>query len=221
MKKAFAFISLLAVASLIAISCKKSTTTSSSSSTSSTTGTTTGGGLSINSTPQVIYSSSGTNYSYITNSTGTIQSSSSVQNSASSTPGTNGREIFGASIDDGNSITYMSVNWGTLIYPSGYNRPDTATFRTYFTTGAKTYSNSAANGIEITMYDGTTAWSTSLGAQTGSTFNVDAVKQQYLLGASGDQYMKFKASFSCKLYSSGGASKTITNGVFIGYFDNM
>jgi hypothetical protein len=69
------------------------------------------------------------------------------------------------------------------------------------------------------MYDGTTAWSTSTGTQpAGSTFSFTAVKEQWQLGS---QYMKFVANFSCTLYDPNGANpKTITNGVFVGYFGN-
>ena len=74
------------------------------------------------------------------------------------------------------------------------------------------------------MYDASgTAWSTSLGAgtQTASTFSVVSVQQQYLSGPYGDQYMKFMAKFSCTLYNASGTSKSLTNGVFVGYFENM
>ncbi|MFI5141486.1 MAG: hypothetical protein ACHQII_03935, partial [Bacteroidia bacterium] len=124
MKKTFTFISLVVVASLIAISCKKSTTTSSSSSTgtSSTTGSTTG--VNINSTSQVSYNLSGTNHSYVSNGT-TIQGN----NGTSKNLGTNGAPstvIYSSDIDDGASITYLNINKGKLTFTGGTS-PDSTT----------------------------------------------------------------------------------------------
>lgn len=214
MKKAFAFISLLTVASLIAISCKKSSTTSSSSSTStSTTGS--NNSVNINSTPQVSYNLSGTSHSYISNGS-TIQGN----NGTSKSLGTNGSAstvIYSSDIDDGNSVTYLNINKGKLTFTNG-SSPDSTTFKNYFAVGSVPYSVNALNGIEITMYDGTTTWSTSTGAQTNSTFSFTAVKEQWQLGS---QYMKVIANFSCTLYDPSGANpKTITNGVYVGYFGN-
>ncbi len=221
MKKTITFISIVVVASLIAISCKKKTTTTTPA-TTSTTGTSTPPVVSISSTPQVSYNLAGTNYTYVSGSA--IEAASGASGSASSTPGVNGSKIYSADLDNGSNITYLNINWGTLSFPFGSVIPDTATFRHFFTLGSKLYSPGGVNGVEVSTYDASgTAWSTSLGAgtQTSSTFSVVAVQQQYLLGPSGDQYMKFMAKFSCTLYNSSGGSKSLTNGVFVGYFENM
>jgi ribosomal protein S4E len=112
---------------------------------------------------------------------------------------------------------YLEIDRGTLSFWGSV--PDTTTFKNYFTTGSIAYSVNAANGIQIIMSDTGATWSTSNGSQTGSTFSIVAVKEQWI---SGNQYIKFLANFNCTLYDQNGLNpKTITNGVFLGYFENQ
>jgi hypothetical protein len=214
MKKLFTTICVLSVSSLIILSCKKNTTTATPAASSSTGGTT--GATSVNSTPQVTYSMGGTNYSYVVNNS-TYFSGSSVSKSLNASP-TPSTVIFSADINDNNTISYLNINKGKMSF-TGASSPDSTTFKAYFPVGTVAYSANALNGIEITSYDGTTLWSTSTGSQTGSTFNIVATKPTW---GGGYLYMKFYATFSCKLYDPSGLNpKTITNGVFVGEFGNI
>jgi hypothetical protein len=105
MKKAFAFISLLTVASLITISCKKKTTTTTPAAT--TTSSTTGA-VTINSVDQVSYSLNGVNHSYVSNGSSILGANNT--NKSLGTNGATSTVIYGSDIDDGNSVTYLNIN---------------------------------------------------------------------------------------------------------------
>lgn len=205
---------VLAIAfTIFAFGCKKKDNSTPQEETSSTT--TTGGTavtVDVNSTSQASFTLDGVNKSYVANN------STIFEGSGASSAGT-GASSYDADIDDGNSIAYITITKGTLSY-SGSN-PTDANFKAFFPVASIPYSSNAVNGVSITIYDNGTYWSTSQGTanQTGSTFNIVQVKDNPDL--SGTYYLKFKATFSCKVYDGSGNSKTITNGVFVGNFGNI
>lgn len=192
--------------------CKKKESTPEPDPAPSTTGSSTTGGITINSVPQATFVLDGVSKSYITNNT-TIYSGSSNGSSGGD------NFVYGSGLDDGNSITYISIDKGTLV-TGGTGNPTDAVFKAFFSTGSKSYSPNAVNGIEIAMSDANgVSWSTSLGSQAGSTFNID--QNQDSPDAIGNYYLKVKATFSCKLYDASGNVKVLTNGVYVGEFGNF
>jgi hypothetical protein len=210
MKKSFLFIGVLAIASFVTISCKKKTTTPAATPTPSAPAP-----LTANSTPQVSYSLNGTTHSYVANGS-SIESSLGSNKSLNSSGGLS-TAIYSSDLDNGSNIDYLAINKGTMSFMG--SQPDSTSFKNFFTVGTKSYSNAAANGIEITMSDATGTWSTSNGTQPStSSFSIDAVQQVWALGY---QDIKFKASFTCTLYDVNGANpRVLTNGVYVGAFEN-
>jgi hypothetical protein len=115
------------------------------------------------------------------------------------------------------TVSYIDIKIGTLILPDG-GYPNTAEFNGFFTTGSKAYSPDGLAGVQVTWWDETgTAWSTANGVPGGS-FTLEEVKAETLLG---DEYMKFKAVFSCTLYDGSGNSIELSEGLYLGYFANI
>jgi hypothetical protein len=211
MKKVFTLLCPVLLASLVGISCKQKSTASTPS-THGTTGVSAPVVTTITLTPQVNYNLSGTSYTYTSNGTTIMDSSGSVATSP-------GSKIYRASIyNTKNQMVCLKISRGTLWFTG--SSPDTTIFKNYFSVETLPYSNNATNGVEVSMTDTTgSAWSTSKGLQTGSTFSITAVKEQWSVGM---QYVKFVANFSCKLYDINGQNqKTLTNGVFVGFFGNI
>lgn len=89
---------------------------------------------------------------------------------------------------------------------------DSAAFHNYFAPGTYPYSAGSANGIVVSYWDAAgTKYTTDQGSgsQTGSTFQI---LENYYIDLMGDIYVNAKVSFSCKVYSSSGAVKNITDG---------
>lgn len=116
------------------------------------------------------------------------------------------------------STTYFSITKGTIKTP-GIGRPGEDAFRAFFVVGNVNYSPNNVDGIVIEHTDASgTLWTTDKGnaLQTGSVFKIETVKE---IDANYQQ-MKIYATFNCKLYDDNGNSKTLTNGKFVGYFEN-
>ncbi len=203
---------LILIALLAFTACKKKTSDPEPDPAPTTT-TTTGGSttstiptIDVNSTPQVSYSLDGTAVSYVTDGTNFFGGSGSSGNT---------NWTYDSGIDDGTN-SYFNITKGTITTAGG--SPDDATFKTLFPIASAPYSVNAANGVEVSIWDSNhVQWSTSLGNQTGSTFNIVQTKdeqQNYL-------YVKTYITFSCKVYNAGGAMKTITNGKYVGHFGNF
>jgi len=98
-----------------------------------------------------------------------------------------------------------------------------AAFLQYFTPGKRNYSIDARNGIEITIWDvedNFKKWSTSLGNgnQQGSSFEI--VEMQKLENdLKGRIIIKLIAEFDCMMYDYEGNSEKLTDGKFIGFFE--
>jgi hypothetical protein len=107
----------------------------------------------------------------------------------------------------------FEVNIGTLKYMG--LTPGFSVFSGFFGTGMVSYSNSGLHGVEVIWRDDNgNAWSTSNGVQGGSVFEISELQIE-------SPSVKVKALISCKLYNSSGDSKTLDNGIFVGYFTNQ
>lgn len=203
-KLSLILLSLAIIASITVSSCKKDDTDDSPT----TTPTTNENDISVSKFTATI---DGTNYSYI--------------------EGTEFESMCGTDKDIGDSTTikynfgignsaYTSaadITKGTFVSHSG-SVPSTALFNNFFTTGSCNFSDNAANGIEITWRNSSTeVWTTTGTSQAGSSFSFAIVNYT---DAMGSHYARFKATFNCKLIC-GSTVKTLTNGVFIGAFENQ
>ena len=181
--------------------------------TGSTTGGTTGGSsITATTAPQATFALDGVSTSYISNGT-------TIYGGSGTSGGGSGATVYSSDIDDGNSVTYININKGTLTYTTSI--PTDNQFKAFYPISSIPYSVNAVNGVEVSIFIGGTEWSTSKGTanQTGSTFNIVQTVDNPDL--SGTFYLKVKATFSCKVYDGAGNSKTITNGLYIGDFGNF
>jgi hypothetical protein len=126
--------------------------------------------------------------------------------------------IYTVTLADPSATTsYIEIKIGTFAKPTG-GYPSVSEFNAFFTTGSKPYSAGAVAGVEVIWWDDAmTAWSTANGAPGGS-FKLEALQAENILG---DDYMKFKAVFSCMLYDGSGNSIELTDGLYLGYFANI
>jgi len=173
----------------------------------------TGGAVTVNSSNQFTGVIDGVNYSF-------VEGSSDINNGV----GKNSQTMGNASYDSflyydtsGNSI--FSIEKGTLSF--GGQKPANADFKNYFAVNGYSFSTNAASGFTLDWFDtNQVIWSTSLGTalQTGSTINITEMKE---INASGSYYIKTKITFTCTLYDGNGNSKQLTNGVYVGTFENI
>lgn len=208
---------LLLVFSVILASCAKKDTTPASS-TSTNTGNNT---ITVNSTPQFTGTINGVNYSLVSGSVYTSNVSASKQTGG--TGATSNYEEPGTSIGNNNTNTdYLSISKGTIAFPLTSSMPDTVTYFKFFAPGSYPYSYNDTSGIEVDWIDGSgNTYSTSYtgGTQTGSTFNITAEKAE---DAFGGYYVIVVINFSCTLYNTAtGASIKLTNGVYVGDFEDQ
>ena len=115
----------------------------------------------------------------------------------------------------------LTISKGILTVPTGSSFPPNATFKNFFVAGNYNFSPSYdSTGIIIEYNDGTDTWSTKLGSgnQTGSSFKIVESRNEL----ASPYTMKVYVTFNCKLYSfSTGAVKTVTDGVFVGGYENL
>ncbi len=197
-------------------SCSKKDSTPASSSTN-----TNSNAITVNSTPQFTGTINGTSYSLVNGSTYASGVGSSKQMGGSSA--TANYEEPNSSI--GNNSTnhpFFTINRGTITFPLSSSMPDTATYDEFFAIGSCPYSYQDTNGIEIDWIDPSgNIYSTTYtgGSQTGSTFTIVAKKESYVLG---NYLVTIVANFSCTLYNtSTGASVKLTNGTYVGSFEDQ
>ncbi|MBI3519687.1 MAG: hypothetical protein HY062_10065 [Bacteroidetes bacterium] len=202
------------VLSTFVFGCKKKSNSTTPEETQSTTtgGTPSGPSITSSTTPQATFNLDGVSKSYISNNN-TI-----FGGSGSSGTGT-GSTSYSSDIDDGNSVTYINISKGTLTYTA--SAPTDIQYEAFYPISSIPYSVNAANGVEISIFINGVEWSTSKGTanQSGSTFNI--TEKVGYTDLTSTFYVKVKATFSCKVYDGSGASKTITNGVYIGDFGNI
>ncbi len=129
--------------------------------------------------------------------------------------------VFGSGLNGNNSPNKsLSIDIGTAYFMG--NQCDTAKFKAVIHTGSYSYTANGNNGVKISWVDANgDFWATDYGTgnQTGSSFSItDVVPVGFVLG---NYELKFKATFSCKLYNySTGASVLLTDGVYVGKFEN-
>lgn len=206
---------------LLLASCSKD---DSSPTPTATTTTPTGGGgggssLTINSTPQFKATIDGASVNYIAGANNLEEALGAEKSINLPNPTT---AIYTTSLySNTTSVSMSGLKIGTLSYTGSSVASDTE-FDNFISVGSHSYSVDAANGVHISWYDAGTSsyWTTSLGSgnQTGSTFNITQVAPTNLIG---NHYVKFIATFSCTLYNGSGSSKSVTNGTYVGYFENM
>lgn len=89
-------------------------------------------------------------------------------------------------------------------------------FKDFFHIGSHVYSNKyGEDGITISYFDQNNLNWNTYGDQTGSNFIISEVtdEENWFFG----KIWRVKATFNCKVYN-GSESKTLTNGVYWGYF---
>jgi hypothetical protein len=211
------FLAVIAV-SLILASCKKESSTPTTTPTTPTT-TVTPTGTNINSSPQFTGTVNGTNFSFINGSGYTSNVSSSKQLGGSSATA-NYAEYQSSIFDSPTSTKGIGIWKGTITFPLSSSTPDTASFDAFFPLTTCAYSLNYTNGIEVDWVDASgVEWTTSqgTGSQTGSKFTIIA---KQVLTSFGTQNVKVMINFNCTLYNTSGGSMPLTNGVYIGYFEN-
>ncbi len=132
---------------------------------------------------------------------------------------------YGASLGSydaasGEITPVFEIKKGTLRFAPAPN-PENAIFKDFFGVGIHPFSPFAESGFEVEWYDSSgVLWSTSLGTalQTGSFLEIETITEieQY-----NNYYIRTKISFSCKLYDDAGNSKQLTDGKFLGEFENL
>ena len=175
--------------------------------------------LNANSTPQVSFKMDGTSYLY---KEGTLYSSGVGSSHNISSTGDSSSVAYGSSMDDDASgDVIFSIDLGFLKYMGML--PTKTQFDNLFKTGSYNYvmDTQYNKGVGAYFVSGTNFYST-VGIfnsnQTGSAFNIVDVKPWTILGADGVNVM---INFNCKFYDMFGGVHTVTEGVYIGAFENM
>ena len=139
------------------------------------------------------------------------------------TPPTLSRKSYSSIVIDNLSgtNTLVSLEMGVVSFLGTY--AEDAEFLNLFQTGNYNFiaDPQTTKGFVLRYYDSTgTEWATNLGSanQAGSSIKIEAVKNVTFSGDPAS--VKVLLRFNCKLYNSAGASKTLTNGEFIGLFEN-
>jgi hypothetical protein len=173
-------------------------------------------GIGVNSTYQTEFTLDGTNYKYEVGKDSILSTKTNdkVQVSISSKKAVyHSAFVYGVKQKPRFKV---SKSWLT-INDDAY--PAEQSFRNYFMPSAVGFSTGNVDGIRLSWIDATgKEWATdkSSGDQSTSEFKIVAnkeVKNAY-------QEMIIYATFNCKLYDDNGASKTLTNGKFVGTFEN-
>ncbi len=210
------FLSFMFIVLLAFSACKKKTSDPKPNPASTTTGGSTTGStpvIDINSTPQVSYSLDGVAVSYVgdyINYAGTFGAGGG---------GTNYTHLkyylsLLGRIPERKDVITITRN---IIVPTSSTTVNDAAFQTFFPLTSMPYvPTDTIDGINIEIKDANDVlWTTYFGAdQTGSTFNIVQTKDE----KQNYPYIKTYITFSCKVYNSSGAMKTITNGKYVGHF---
>ena len=169
--------------------------------------------ITINSTPQFTGTINGTGYSLVEGNTYSSGVSSNKQ------IGSPSKASYASLIgNDNTNQPYLTINKGMMSFNG--SMPDTASFDAFFPGGSYTYSINHVSGIEIDWIDPNgNQYSTSMGTgnQSSSAFTVTA---KHVSMVSGYYQVKILATFNCTLYNSSGGSIILTNGTYVGSFEN-
>lgn len=211
MKKVIVLFAIVIVG--LSVSCKKDNPATPAASTPAPVVTPPSNSITINSTPQFSGTINGTSYSLVNGSTYTSGVASNKQIGSPSTAS------YASLVGNQNTNQpYFTINKGTMTFTG--SMPDTASFDAFFPVTSIAFSKNNINGIDIDWIDPTgNLYSTSLGTanQSSSAFAITAKQVTTILGY---QNVKVMATFSCTLYNSTGGSIALTNGIYVGYFEN-
>ena len=176
-------------------------------------------GITINSTAQYSIKVDGNSFARMDGSQnfqGVVSWSASI-----TTPPDSSSTSFGSGLADNNSPNLgFSIDIGNITF-SG-NSVDPAAFKAFIQAGSYSYTPSGNNKVVAVRWADengnfySTEWGT--GTQTGSTFTITDVQDAGTV--LGHAHVKFKATFNCTLYDFFGSAKTLTDGVYVGYFEN-
>jgi len=128
---------------------------------------------------------------------------------------------FGAYLEDQTTGEYVfHIQKGTLRFAPAPS-PDNGIFKDFFGVGTYSFSQFAESGFEGELYDNNgTLWSTSLGTalQPGSFVEIEEISE---ITQFNNYYIRARISFSCRIYDDAGNSKQLTDGKFLGEFENI
>lgn len=116
----------------------------------------------------------------------------------------------------------FNITKGILVYPGNWTAPE-ADYEAFFAPGVYDYDeNGSEEGIVISFTDANGVdYITNIGAQSASSkFEIVDSREEF---DGSTQRMKVLCEFTCKIYEvdNPSISHTITNGLFLGYFDNF
>jgi hypothetical protein len=168
----------------------------------------------INSSYQASFSFSGSAVSY-TSTAPTWDMSYGTAHTINTTGGFN-KFRYDGTLNFGSTGKSFTVQKGAIVLPSGTS-PSDSQFLAFYAAGTFSYDPAADNGIVVSYFDGSTTWSTAIGAatQTGSSFKI--IDKKAITGNT-DYTVKIYSTFNCTVYDGAGNSKVITNGKYIGDF---
>jgi hypothetical protein len=178
----------------------------------------TGGSITINSTNQVSMKVDGTPLSKIENGSN-VESSVHSNSLLAPYPDTS-HGIWGSSLYNPSATeTYINITKGGLKF-IGAPASNTA-FKNFFNPGTYSYDVSGSTyltGIEISLFENSVFYSSSMGSQAGSSFTITDMVE-----VTGGSYyaVKVRATFHCKVYDGVGGIKTLTEGIYVGHFMNF
>jgi hypothetical protein len=205
----------LCLALIMVSACKKDSDNETPAPTPTPTGNTNTGGITVNSVSQVSVKIDGVPFAKVVDGTN-VEEVNSSYSAVNPMPDTS-RGRYASSLS--NPITsemYIEVGKGEIVM-QGWG-PSDATFKAFFNPGSYSYSTTWLNGVYIMMEIGGVEYSTlNPGSQAGSTFTIT----DRLEFTGGLYSVKVKITFNCKLYNASGGVKTVTEGTYIGYFQNM
>lgn len=113
---------------------------------------------------------------------------------------------------------------GNILVTDGTEKASDTDFNALLSIGNKSFTpttdEKTFNGIMLLWIDGNGDQWTTIGDQTGSTFTITQ-GTRFAATASSNAKVYVDAMFNCKLYNSGGTSKTVTNGSLYLMVENM
>ena len=128
---------------------------------------------------------------------------------------------YDSSVGDQVTGESAGIEIGKIEY-SGSVNADYALFKSLFIAENKVYYNGSGivDEVRVSMVYNGDIWDTTLGTadQSGSSFTITKVTEKELLGT---KYVNIEATFSCTLYDFNGNTMQLTNGVYVGSFENI
>ena len=169
--------------------------------------------VTVNSDPQVSGKVDGTDFKYLTSGSGQTHLGYIGHSGGIAIAPDSSFFIMESGFED---IMTGDITFGIDMGTFGFVIPsDSNDLKNFFAIKQWAYSDMAENGVYIYYTDSNGfMWTTSDGTadQTGSTFSLE---DRRYFEFSGENYVRIKASFNCKVYNGLGSVKLITNGVLV------